>query len=205
MFLPMSWRWPTTQYCEMLRSPDTFQVLLVRFASTAWSTASKFTLTLPDSRGFYNPILLQSSGDCTVVNCTFTFRTINIFGSFGPVRTRKAYVPELDYVATFKSHSEWINAERVAALSYHDTTKYSGYLSWNSSWNNENTQISVVLPELGNQSRRRNTKWKACDLGSFFFYNRIYAEQTSTYLQNIAKVLPHSSLCQVLFLVNSFI
>ena len=55
---------------------------------------------MPDHRGSYNPSEISSTiWNRVVINGIFTLHVFGCFSSYGPVRTWKAYVPELDYVA----------------------------------------------------------------------------------------------------------
>ena len=80
------WRWWSTLDCEMLSSPDTLWMLLTRFFYMAWNTASEFLfLGQPWSCplvGFLvtSAKFLKLFSYCSVINCTLTFHTTNIFG-----------------------------------------------------------------------------------------------------------------------------
>ena len=66
--LPRWWRWWTTLDCEMPKSPDTLQVLIITFAFLTLSTASECTfLTLFDHRDFC--FLSQISWTIWLVYC----------------------------------------------------------------------------------------------------------------------------------------
>ena len=79
MLLPRLWRWWTTLECKMPNSPDTLRMLITRFASIIWSTASEssFKPTWPWR-------LLQPKQNFLnhMVNYVFIFCTTNIFGCF---------------------------------------------------------------------------------------------------------------------------
>ena len=62
----------------MQSSPDTLRVLLVGFASVAWSKVSKSTV-LDRPVLAIGVKLLELSGYSTVITCTFAFHTKYIF------------------------------------------------------------------------------------------------------------------------------
>ena len=88
ILLPSSWRWPATMDCEMPNSPDTLRILLTWFIFRTLKHGHgihgfRSILTLPDRQDFCKRLkLLEPSGYCTVLNCTFTFHTENVFGFF---------------------------------------------------------------------------------------------------------------------------
>ena len=101
--------------CEILSSPDILSVLLIGFASMAWSTALESTvlglLVLAWWLRFFQP-------KQNFLNCLVTFCTINVFSCFyNLVWTCKAYVPKLDYVTCssvqFVNHSVNVSAHQL--------------------------------------------------------------------------------------------
>ena len=94
VFLQRLWRWRTTLDRDMQSLPDTHSVLLTRFASMSWSTASEsIILGLLDLSWSLKFLQLEqnflNSGYLTVINCTSTFTFIfpmkNILACFRDV------------------------------------------------------------------------------------------------------------------------
>ena len=95
MPLPRLWRWWTTLDCKIPSSPDTLWVLLIRFDSmTEYRFCIySYKLTWP-CWGSYNLrkiswtiwSLCCDQLHCTVINCTFTFCTSNVFSYFCSIR-----------------------------------------------------------------------------------------------------------------------
>ena len=123
MHLPWSWRWRTTVSCEM----PTFPHKSPSATRWIWHYDFEHGLGLHASKSIWSWLIvevlatqkkfLEPFGYCTVINGIFTFCTTNVFGSFrsvmarflqptrnflnryGPVRTCKAQILELDYIA----------------------------------------------------------------------------------------------------------
>ena len=113
-------------------------VLLSGFTSVAWSTASEcMVLSQLAISSIVNVLVIQvkfiePSGYGTVINCTLTFHTTNVFGSFwcyGTVQTHKEQVPVLDYIAHSSVQLSNSNGEKqytkCQCKMYNDTTNPS--------------------------------------------------------------------------------
>ena len=84
-----------------------------RFASTAWSTASKCTVLVK---------FLEQSGYCTVINCTFIFCTTNIFGCFCHIMTQFDLVKHIAHSSNLKQRS---NAQSFSAPQWIPSTAWT--------------------------------------------------------------------------------
>ena len=123
--LPRSLVWQTTLDNDMPSSPDDLRVLLVGFVSCLayglrlhgfMSTWSYLIIKGLATRTKF----LESSGYHIVISSAITFRNTNIFSSevMWPRSNSQSSVHEFHYTfiyLAFKSHTEWINAQRVSA------------------------------------------------------------------------------------------
>ena len=62
-----------------------------------------------------------------VIKIAFTFCTINIFFAFNQGQTHKAYLPKLDYITVWLSHTHLKQCTTCLHINYHNTTNKSGY------------------------------------------------------------------------------
>ena len=87
LLLARSWRWRTILNCEM--PSITVRIFLL---------CLEHGLGIHVFRSFWASLMIELSSYCTMINCSFTFRTTNGFERFHDVvRTRKAQDPGINY------------------------------------------------------------------------------------------------------------
>ena len=148
----------------------TLQVLCTRFTSIAWSTTSESTFfSLPElawSLWFLKPMWNFLNHLVTVINGVFTFYTTNVFGYRCSIMVQfelVKYVPKLDNVACFIC------------------VNFKSHKEWNNV-QYVSAPTSMMLPITVSIYHSLNC-----------FSHVIYVQETSTYFQNIAKLLTHTS------------
>ena len=143
-----------------------FNILLPRswFASMVWSTASESTALIATREKF-----LELSRYCTVINCTFTFRTANVFGYFRSV---------MDQFELVKQKFPMKTTLNVHLCSFHITRrkKMLNVSAHQIPW----YTILLITADMFH--------------GLSCFDHMINASQTSIYYQNIAELLTYFSM-----------
>ena len=171
-FLLRLWKWQTTLNCKMSSSTDILWCYPLNL-HYGFEHGLRIYAFRPIWPCLIIEILatwvkfLEPFSYCTIINCTFTYCTADVFGCFcdfmaqfklvkhisSPIRLHCTFIS-----MAFKSHIEWSNAQYISTLT------------------------TIILPSTAGNYHSLNC-----------FTHMICMPQTSTY-QNIAKSLTHDNM-----------